>query len=89
MSGSLTLKWGTVKGWSGLDATALSAMQKYADLGMAMGAMQQEMTPAHVDALCAVIDAVDEPIFNDWSGEEMTRDQAKEYVRDYAKKRSA
>ena len=89
MAGSLTLKWGTVKGWSDLDANAVIAMQKYADLGMSMGAMQQQMTPAHVEALCAVIDVVDEPIFNDWSGEEMTRDQAKAYVRDYAKRRSA
>ena len=89
MSGSLTLKWGTVKGWSNLDDTAVAALQRFADLGMSMSAMAQEMTPAHVEALCAVIDAVDEPIQNDWTGEEMTRAEAKEYVRAYAKKRSA
>lgn len=84
MAGSLTLKWGTLEGWDGFDDTSLAALQKYADLGMSMGAMQQEMTPDHIEALCEVIDTVDEPINNDWSGEKMTRDEAKQYVREYA-----
>lgn len=83
MAGTLLLKWGTIKGWDGLDEKAIAAVQKFAGLGMSMSAMQQEMTPAHIDALCEVIDAVDEPIQNDWSGEEMTRDEAKKYVREY------
>jgi len=89
MAGSLTLKWGTVKGWDGLDAEAQTAMQTFADLGMSASAVRQQMTPAHVDALCALIDAVDEPIINDWSGGDMTRDEAKAYVREYAEKRRA
>lgn len=87
MSGTIWLKWGTVKGWENLDAVAIAAMERFAELGMSVGAMQQEMTPAHVDALCNVIDAVDEPIHNDWSGEEMSRDEAKRYVREYAANR--
>ncbi len=83
MAGNLTLKWGTVKGWSDLDDTAIAAMQKFADLGMSMSAMAQVMTQEHKEALCGVIDAVDEPIFNDWSGEEMTKEAAKKYVMEY------
>ena len=86
MAGSLILKCGTVKGWSGLDEAAQIAMQKFSDLGMSMGAMQQEMTPDHIKALCGVVDVVDEPIYNDWSGEEMTRDEAKKYIREFGNK---
>ena len=83
MAGTLTLKWGTVKGWSGLDDKAMTAMQKFTDLGMSMSAAAQDMTNAHKVALCEVIDCVDEPIYNGWSGEEMTRDQAKKYIKEY------
>ena len=89
MSGKLTLKWGTVKGWEGLEGDALTAMQRFSDLGMSLSAMDQEMTPEHVEALCDAIDDVDEPIIHDWDGKEMTREQAKAYVRDYAEKRNA
>lgn len=83
MAGSLTLKWGTAKAWHGLEGDAADAMEEFIGLGRSPSAMAQEMTPAHKDALCKVIDAVDEPIFHDWSGEEMTRDEAKKYVREY------
>ncbi len=85
---TLLLKWGTLKGWA-FDAPACQeALQRYIDLGMAPGAMQQDDTPAHKDALCALIDAVaanDGTIINDWSGEHMSADQAKDYVRNYGK----
>lgn len=83
MSGTLTLKWGTIKGWEDLDEKAMDALRKFADLGMSISAMQQKMTPEHKEALCDLIDAVDEPIHNDWSGEQMTRQDAKAYVRNY------
>ena len=82
MAGTLLLKWGTVKGWNGLDDEAIDALQKFADLGMSVSAMMQEMTPEHKAALCGVIDCVD-VIENDWTGEKMSRDEAKKYVMEY------
>ena len=81
-NGSLLLKWGTIKGWEGLDAAAMEKLQEFSDLGMSMGAAQQVMTDAHKDKLCELIDLVDE-IQNDWTGEDMTPEEAKKYVREY------
>ena len=86
MTGELLLKWGTVKGWSNLSDDALAALQRFSDLGMTASAMQQHMTPEHKAALCNLIDLVDEPITNDWSGEDMTREEAKVYVMSYRRK---
>lgn len=85
MSGSLTLKWGTIKGWDSLSADAVALLQQYADLGWSMGAAQQRDTPEQKRLICELIDAVDEPIFNDWSGDDMTRQEAKDYVMSYGR----
>ena len=86
MGGSITLKWGTLKGWSGVGGDAIAACQKFLDLGSSHSAMHQVMTDAHKEALCDFIDAVDEPILNDWSGEKMTKAEAKKYVMEYGEK---
>ena len=83
MAGTLTLKWGTLKGWSNLDQTSLTALQTLADMGFSLGAMQQKIAPEHIQALCNLIDTVDEPIYNDWSGEEMSKAEAKTYIQNY------
>jgi len=83
MSEYLLLKWGTLKGWNLETEKSRAAAQKYADLGMSMGAMQQDDTPAHKQALCELIDAIDGEITNDWSGEVMSKDEAKRYVMEY------
>lgn len=80
----LLLKWGTLKGWNfGDNAAALAAAQRYADGGMSAGAMQQHDTDEQKQALCDVIEAIDGPITNDWTGETMTKAQAKAYVLEY------
>ena len=82
----LTLKWGTVKGWEITTDATRDALQKWADIdGVSMSAMAQGRTDAHTEALCEVIDAVDGVIWNDWDGVEMTKDEAKKYVREYRK----
>lgn len=87
----LILKWGTVKGWSGCaEGTPFrEKLQAYSDIsGMSFSAMTQDNTQAHKDALCEVIDAVCDAggkIYNDWSGEYMTREDAKSYVQEYGK----
>ena len=81
---SLLLKWGTIKGWKfDEDGPAFALLQKYADIGMAMGAMQQQDTPEQKRLICDIIDAVDGQIQNDWTGKIMTKDEAKKYVIEY------
>jgi len=84
MAEELLLKWGTLKGWRLESEASKAAMQRYIDGGdVSMGAMQQSDTDAQKQAIYDLIDAVDGPIQNDWSGEMMTKDQAKQYVREY------
>ena len=81
----LALKWGTLKSWKFESEAAKSAAQKYDDAGpQSMSAMMQRDNPEQVEALCGIIDAVNcQHIYNDWSGEAMTKEQAKKYVREY------
>lgn len=80
----LLLKWGTLKGWDFQTEAAQSAAKKYIEAGpQSMSAMAQHDTPEQQAALCDLIDAIDGEIVNDWSGEHMTKDEAKKYVREY------
>lgn len=79
----ILLKWGTLKGWHAESDTARAALRRYAAGGMSMGAMQQHDTDEQKQALCDLIDAIDGPIQNDWSGEMMTKDEAKKYILEY------
>jgi hypothetical protein len=83
----LLLKWGTLKGWNlGNNEAARAAAQRYDQAGqVAMGCMQQHDNPAQKQALCDMIDAINGPIQNDWTGEKLTKDQAKAYVMEYGK----
>lgn len=84
MTEYLLLKWGTLKGWNLETDKSLAAAQKYADMGMSMSAAMQQDTPEQKQALCELIDAVDGEITNDWSGEVMSKDEAKKYVMEYS-----
>lgn len=83
MSESLQLKWGTLKGWDLQTEKSLEAVKKYAAFGMSIGVMQQRDTPEQKQALCELIDAIAGEIMNDWSGEIMSKDEAKAYVMEY------
>ena len=50
---------------------------------MSHSAMAQSDDPEQRAALCDLIDAIDGPITDDWSGEDMTKDEAKKYVMEY------
>lgn len=82
---SLTLKWGTIKGWHFAEGSpAHQLMQKYADKGMSMGAAQQHDTSEQKDLICQIIDAVDcEKIYLDWEGKDVSKKAAKKYVMEY------
>jgi hypothetical protein len=79
----LMLKWGTLKGWNIKSNATFEILKRYAEAGMSASAMMQKDTLEQKQALCDLIDAIDGPITNDWSGEDMTKDQAKKYVMEY------
>jgi len=79
----LALKWGTLKGWDLKSEASKAAARKYAEGGMSMNAMAQADSPEQKLALCELIDAVNGSITNDWSGKEMTKEEAKKYVLEY------
>lgn len=86
MTDSLVLKWGTLKGWDLESEAARIAMRAYHEAGpISMSAMAQRDNPAQQDALCALIDAIDGEIYNDWTGENLSKEEAKKYVREYRK----
>ena len=84
MTESLPLKWGTLKGWDLKSDASVAAMRKYHEAGpVSRSAMSQRDNAAQKAALCELIDAIDGPITNDWSGEDMTKEEAKKYVLEY------
>lgn len=82
----LLLKWGTLKGWNivGNDA-AIEAYKRFNEAGQTWSAAEQPMTDRHKQAVCDMIDAINGPIKNDWTGEEMTKEAAKAYVMEYSR----
>lgn len=79
----LLLKWGTLKGWQVETPECKKILAEYCDLGMSAGAMQQVDTPEHKALICKLIDMIDGPITNDWTGEDMSKEAAKKYVMEY------
>ena len=79
----LLLKWGTVKGWNGLNEQSLAILQRWSVLEYNLSAMAQHDTPEQKEILYEFIRQFDGEISNDWSGEQLTKEQAIEYIRDY------
>lgn len=84
----LLLKWGTLKGWSFRNSPeALKHLEEYDSLGSSMSAMMQQDTPRQKELICLMIDTVNGPIQNDWTGETYTdKEEAKKYVLEYRTK---
>ena len=85
MTEELTLKWGTVKAWSSLSESSVELLKEYYKDGVPMSAMMDHPTEERIEILCRLIDNIDGTIYNDWEGTEMTKDEAKDYVRNYRK----
>jgi hypothetical protein len=81
----LVLKWGTLKAWDLKSEPAKAALDALFDAGPRHeSAMLQADTQDQKKALCALIDAVNcDTIRNDYSGDDMTKEQAKRYVLEY------
>ncbi len=82
---AIVLKWGTLKGWKLDKPESRALLQRYADLGMAGGALQQRDTAEQKALLCELLRQHDGTILNDWSGELYSRDQAIAYLETYGK----
>lgn len=92
MSGTelLTLKWGTLKEWHLTTDASKAAFKRYADFGMSPSAMCQHDTPEQQAALLDLIDVVDtDEILLDWECTTVSKDDAKEYVRNYGVRRAS
>ena len=87
VSESLLLKWGTIKGWELTTEKSKGIVKRYIDSGVSYGAAQQRDTPEQKQMICELIDAIDGEIENDWTGETMTKDEAKDYVLNYGTKK--
>ena len=80
----LLLKWGSVKEWTVVeDGPAFKALARYFEQPVSMSAAAQVDTAEQKQALCDAIDALDGEIRNDWTGETMTKDEAKKYIMEY------
>jgi len=80
---TIILKWGTLKGWSGIHREAtIAALERYHEEPTAFGAAQQRDTPTQKQAICDAIDSADEA-YNDWDDRVMTKEEAKKYVLEY------
>lgn len=83
---SLKLKWGTLKGWKVTpDSPGHKALVAYSEAGnQSFSRMAQADSAEQKRLLCELIDAIDaDYIVNDFSGEQMTKDDAKAYVMEY------
>ena len=85
MAESQLLKWGTIKGWSGLTDKSLELLQQFHSDGVPMSCMTDRPDADRKTILCELIDQLDGEIQNDWSGEMMTKSEAKKYIMEYGK----
>ena len=83
MTESLLLKWGTVKGWFDLSERSQEIMRRYFAEGVPLSCAADRPGDDRKAILCELIDQFEGEIQNDWSGEIMTKDEAKDYVKNY------
>lgn len=80
----ISLKWGTLKAWNLHSEKGRDILKKYFDLGASAGAMTQHDTLEQKELICQMIDECNaETIFLDWEGIDVSKDEAKKYVREY------
>lgn len=83
----ITLKWGTLKSWHLHSERGRDLLKQYAELGACMSAMLQRDTPEQKELICQMIDECNAPtIYLDWDGRDVSKEEAKQYVRDYGSK---
>lgn len=76
----LLLKWGTLKGWKLNSEKGKELLKQYFALGSSASAMLQKDTEKQQDLILQMIDECNGFIQSDWSGEYMTKAEAKKYI---------
>ena len=76
----LLLKWGTLKDWKIYSKESYVILKKYLETGVNQSCALQEDTLEQKKIICELIDCLDGKIQNDWSGEVLTKDEAKQYI---------
>jgi hypothetical protein len=80
----ITLKWGTLKAWRLTNPALDPLIEEYnKEGGSSLSAMSQRDTPRQKEIICEMIEIIGKPVFNDWSGEQMSIEEAKKYVMEY------
>jgi hypothetical protein len=82
---SLSLKWGTLKSWDIHSETGMALLRRYHEIGCSLSAMAQRDTPEQKEIICQLIDGCSGDIYMDWDDEHVSKEKAKEYVRNYGK----
>jgi len=82
---SLSLKWGTLKTWDIHSETGRALLKRYFKIGASAGAMTQRDTPEQKEIICQLIDGCAGDIYLEWDGKSVSKEKAKEYVRNYGK----
>jgi hypothetical protein len=83
---SLSLKWGTLKSWDIHSDAGRALLKRYHEIGCSMSAMAQKDTPEQKEIICQLIDGCAGDIYMDWDDELVSKEKAKEYVRNYGKR---
>ena len=80
----ITLKWGGLKAWRLENPDLDPLIEEFnKEGGSNMSAMAQRNTLRQKEIICEMIEIIGKPVYNDWSGEEMTIEEAKKYVMEY------
>lgn len=81
----ISLKWGTLKSWDCTGSEAgIKLIKEYCSLSKSMSCMSQNDTPRQKEIICELIDICDgDTIYLEWDGEDVSKEKAKEYVRNY------
>ena len=79
----LLLKWGTLKEWKIYSKESYVILKKYLETGVNQSCALQKDTPEQKKIICELIDCLNGKIQDDWSGEFLTKEEAKEYILNY------
>lgn len=83
MSKVLWLKWGTVKGWEGLESCDIALLQEYFRDGVPLSTMCDRPTPERKKVLCSLISQFSGEIWSDWDDKLLAKQEAIDYVMGY------
>jgi hypothetical protein len=83
---TLSLKWGTIKGWDNISPALQPLLEEYYKDGQPMSAMADRPDQHRREILCKIIDAHTGEIYLDWDGIYVDKEKAKEYVLNYDKR---